>query len=151
MLSNKRPGLSRQSTEVYEETKVQVIPRDSIHESKFEKFKQQSYVTPNMIGMQKQTAAVPQNSRHAMKFCLGEKDNKLLKREVKTSDHMDMYTSKVNHTNARVNLDMQSRRATGNPLLGYSSGTPGVMPQSSNLLIQKHGRDNLIRAPFLWQ
>jgi hypothetical protein len=134
----------------FEENKS-VLPRGSRYESKFDKFKQQSYVNPNGMESGKQTADVPQKSRHMMKFCLGEKDNKLLKREIKASDHLDMYTSTVNHSNARVNMEMQSKRAAGHPPLGSSTYGSTAFPGNSNLLMQKHGRDNLIRAPFLWQ
>jgi hypothetical protein len=147
LIDNRPPPLLKQRSHEIEETKATTVARGSRYENKFEQFKKNSYVTPTMMGMVKQTAPVPQKSKHMMKFCLGEKDNKLLNREVKTSDHLDMYTSKVNHTNARVNIDMQSKRAAGVPYMGYAGG----YPQSSNLLIQKHGRDNLLRAPFTWQ
>jgi uncharacterized protein YwqG len=150
MVDVKPYSMSHKNENDYEERKVPVARVDR-YDNKFEKAKQHSYITPNMIGMVKQTAEVPQKSRHMMKFCLGEKDNKLLNRDVKISDHLDMYTTKVNNTNARVNLDMQSRRAVGYPSFGQASPTAGAFPGSSNLLVQRHGRDNLIRAPFMWQ
>lgn len=141
LLEHKPAPLVRQKTYA-EETKVAERP------SNYENFKRKAYATPADIGMVKQDVQVPQKPKHMMKFCLGEKDNKLLQREVKTSDHLDMYTSKVNHTNARVNLDMQSRRAVGMPGMGSATAVfPGT---TSNLLMQKHGRDKLIRAPFMW-
>lgn len=94
----------------------------------------------------KQSAEVPQRSRHMMKFCIAEKDNKLLKRDVRTSDHLDMYTSKVNNTNARVNINMQTRRAQAAP--APTAAYP-VHSHGGNVLMQKHGRENLIRAPFM--
>mmetsp|Transcript_37729 Transcript_37729/g.37266 ORF Transcript_37729/g.37266 Transcript_37729/m.37266 type:complete len:80 (-) Transcript_37729:10-249(-) len=73
-----------------------------------------------MVGMIRQTGVVPQKSKHLMKFSVADKNNKLLKRDVQNSDHLDMYTSTVNRTNARVNIDMQSHRVVGKPVQGLS-------------------------------
>ena len=114
------------------------------------KFKEKAYVTPEMMGISKPIPAPDPRPKQMMQFCLGEKNNKLLSREAKNTDFLDLYTTKVNHSNYRVNVDMQSKRAVGYPYKGQLSPTNNGPSGSSNLLMQKHGRDNLIRIPFMW-
>jgi hypothetical protein len=110
----------RQRTYYQEENKAPIGSRDGRLEHKIEILPKPTYIRSPIVGMEMQTVNVPQNSRHAMKFWLGDNNNKLLDRVVKTSDHLDMYSTKVNRTNARVNIDMQTRRIAGRPLAGVT-------------------------------
>lgn len=106
--------LMRQKTLEKEESKV-VPPRRDARLGKKPPTIPKAHESHSFVGMMRQTGVVPQRSKHMMKFSVADKTNKLINRDVKTSDHLDMYTSTVNRTNARVNLDMQSKRFTGVP------------------------------------
>lgn len=120
MIDNKPYALTRKNTAYQEENKAPLASREERLDNKYAKAKRASYSRPLPFGMPKNPVEVPQNSRHMMKFCLGEKNNKLLNREVKTSDHLDMYTTKVNRSNARINYDMQSKRMAAKPPVGIT-------------------------------
>ena len=60
--------MARQNTYYKEETKKPVASREARLEGKYSQARKETYVHPTMVGMQKQTAGVPQNSRHMMKF-----------------------------------------------------------------------------------
>lgn len=61
-------AMVRQKTYYQEENKAPVGSRDSRLDQKFNKNKRETYITSSMVGMDMQSAPVPQKSRHMMKF-----------------------------------------------------------------------------------
>ena len=131
-----------------EELKVATPSKTNRYENKFENYKERAYVTPKMMGIEKPGPVPDPWPNKWFKFCLGEKNNKLLNRVVKNTDYLDLYTSKVNGTNSRVNANLQSKRAGGYQSIGLVSPINNVSKAPQNLLLQKYGRDSLLRIPL---
>ncbi|CAI2370682.1 unnamed protein product [Moneuplotes crassus] len=120
LIDNSKNTFTRKGTVNMEEAKIPIPRRDERLGKKFTESKKEQEASRSMVGMIRQTGVVPQKSKHLMKFSVADRNNKLLKRDVQNSDHLDMYTSTVNRTNARVNIDMQSHRVVGKPVQGLS-------------------------------
>ena len=104
-----------------------------------------------MMGMSKSRVDYPPRPRKITKLPTEESENIPLNREVKNSSNFEFYGSKVSHSNVRAKVEIMPKRSIGyTNIFGQSSTTNTTSIPSTNLLLQKQGRDHLVRAPFMW-
>lgn len=156
--SNNKPPLaeirghiaSRQKTIENEESKIPAPPIEQKYESKFEKFKENAYSVSDAMGMGK--VDYPPRPRRLAKYGQEETENYIPKQVINKTENSSLYAPSVGYTNSRAKADMRPPRSIGySNIFGPSTSTNAATSiASTNILIQKQGRDNLVRAPFMW-